>query len=197
MPKYLRSLNDPELITLLKAGKVGVVPSDTLYGLIADAANPDAVARLYAIKRREGKPGTSIAASIDQLVELGIKRRYLTAVEQYWPNPISIEIPHHLAHLHRGTGRSAFRVVRDPAVRALLEQTGPLATTSANMPGEPSANTIAEAEAYFGDAVDFYVDGGDLSSRAPSTVMRIVDDAVEVIRGGAVKVNEETGEVEL
>jgi len=63
------------------------------------------------------------------------------------------------------------------------------------MPGESPANIVAEAQAYFGDAVDFYVDGGDLSGAAPSTIIRIVDDAVEVLREGAVKINDK-GEVE-
>jgi tRNA A37 threonylcarbamoyladenosine synthetase subunit TsaC/SUA5/YrdC len=58
------------------------------------------------------------------------------------------------------------------------------------MPGEPPANTIAEAREYFGDRVDLYQDGGDLSGRAPSTVIRIIDDAIEVLRAGAVKINE-------
>lgn len=195
MPYHSKSLTDPELVRLLKAGKVGVLPTDTLYGLVASAVDPAATAHLYALKHRERKPGTVIAASVDQLVDLGLKRRYLTAVEQYWPNPISIEIPHSIEHLHQGAGRQAFRVVDDAAVRALLEQTGPLVTTSANAPGEPPATTIAEAEQYFGDAVDFYVDGGDLSDRPPSTIIRIIDDAVEVVRPGAVTIDPETGAI--
>ena len=52
------------------------------------------------------------------------------------------------------------------------------------MPGEPPANTVTEAKAYFGDTVDFYVDGGNLGGRMPSTLIRIVDDAIEVVRQG-------------
>jgi tRNA threonylcarbamoyl adenosine modification protein (Sua5/YciO/YrdC/YwlC family) len=195
MPKQFKSLDDPELARLLKAGNIGVLPTDTVYGLVARAADPVAVERLYAAKQRESKPGTLIAASIDQLVELGIKRRYLTAVEKYWPGRVSIEIPHTIAYLSRDTGHSAFRIVDNPALVALLNEVGPLETTSANLPGEPVANTIAEAQAYFGDYVDFYMDGGDLSERKSSTVIRMVDDAVEVIRPGAVTINEETGEI--
>jgi tRNA A37 threonylcarbamoyladenosine synthetase subunit TsaC/SUA5/YrdC len=58
------------------------------------------------------------------------------------------------------------------------------------MPGEPPANTLQEAEKYFGDQVDFYVDGGDLTGHEPSTVIRIVDDAIEVLRPGAVHIDE-------
>src|SRR5690606_15938573 len=140
--------------------------------------------------------GTVIAASIDQLVELGVKARYLKAVEQFWPNPISIEIPNSINYLNQATGRQAFRVVNGSGdLLRLLKQTGPLLTSSANQPGEPPANNLTEAQAYFGDTVDFYVDGGDLSMQKPSTLIRIVDDAVEVLREGAVKIDETTGKI--
>lgn len=188
-------LSNPRLVELIKSGKVGVIPTDTVYGLVCAAANLEAVKRLYSLKNREQKPGTVIAASIEQLVELGIKARYLKAVAHYWPNSISVEVPHSLAYLHQGTGRQAFRITADKKLSALLTKAGPLLTTSANQPGEPTATTIQEAEEYFGDKVDFYVDGGDLSSREASTLIRILDDAVEVLRQGGVKINE-AGEIE-
>jgi L-threonylcarbamoyladenylate synthase len=175
---------------ILKVGAVGVIPTDTVYGLVARAEDEAAVARLYALKQRDKKPGTIIAANIDQLVKLGIKRRYLTAVEQYWPGAISVEIPHSISYLNQGTGRQAFRIPNDAELLAFLEKTGPLQTTSANQPGEPPANTAQEARAYFAGNVDFYVDGGNLSGREPSTIIRIIDDAIEIIREGAVKINE-------
>ena len=66
---------------------------------------------------------------------------------------------------------------------------------AANHPGEPPAVTVQDAKKYFSDTVDFYVDGGDLSGREPSTLIRMIDDAVDVIRQGAVKVKE-NGEIE-
>lgn len=175
---------------LLTSGAVGVIPTDTVYGLVARATDKPAVARLYKLKDRENKPGTLIAASIDQLLELGIKRRYLTAVEQFWPGAVSVIIPlgPDLAHLHQGKGSLAIRIPNAPELITLLQQTGPLQTTSANLPGEPPANVVSEAEDYFGDKVDFYVDGGDLSGNKPSTIIRVIDDAVEVIRQGAVTI---------
>lgn len=190
MSIILNTLSDSRLVKLLTAGKIGVIPTDTVYGVVARAADQVSVARLYSLKQRHYKPGTIIAASVDQLVELGIKRRYLTAVEQYWPNPISIEIPHDIDYLNQETGRQAFRVVADQAVAELLLQTGPLVTSSANQPGQPPATTLAEAEAYFAQAVDFYVEGGDLSDRPASTIIRVIDDAVEVVRPGAITIDE-------
>jgi L-threonylcarbamoyladenylate synthase len=142
------------------------------------------------LKLREHNPGTIIAANVEQLIELGIKARYLKAVEQFWPGAISVEIPHAIDYLNQGTGRQAMRIPADADLRELLLATGPLQTTSANASGEPVANTVQEAEAYFGDSVDFYVDGGNLAGRPPSTIIRVIDDAIEVIREGAVKIDE-------
>lgn len=186
--KFYNSVNDKALIEDIKSGLVGVIPTDTVYGLVALASNKEAVNRLYNLKSRENKPGTIIASSVDQIVNLGVKRRYLKAVEQFWPNPVSVEIPHHIDYLNQGTGRQAFRIPADKSLLKLLEQVGALQTTSANSPGEPPANTIEEAQGYFGDKVDFYVDGGDLSDREPSTILKIVDDAIEIIREGAFKI---------
>lgn len=190
----LKSLNDPALVKMLEDGAVGVLPTDTIYGIACRAADGSAVEQLYKLKERERKPGTVIAASTQQLIDLGIPARYLNAAKQYWPNPVSIETPHDLAYLHQDTRRQAFRVVKNQEVQNLLAQTGPLLTSSANDPGKPPANTIQEAEKYFGDQVDFYVDGGDLSGRPPSTIIKVVDDEVVVVRQGAVKINE-LGEV--
>lgn len=185
-----KGLDDPELVAALQNGAVGVLPSDTVYGLVCSAANQQAVERLYALKSRDHKPGTLIAANIDQLVQLGIKARYLKAVEQFWPGAVSVETPHSISYLNMSTGRQGIRIPDNGPLLKLLEQTGPLQTTSANAPGEPVANTVAEAVDYFGDSVDFYVDGGDLSNRPPSTLIRVIDDAIEVLREGAVKIDE-------
>lgn len=177
---------------LNKAGAIAVLPTDTVYGVVARAVDRDAVTRLYKLKARENKPGTLIADSIDQLTQLGIKRRYLTAVEQFWPGAVSVVIPcsdPNLAYLHQGKMSLAIRIPDDKDLRDLLIKTGPLLTSSANQPGQNPANNIGEAKKYFKDEVDYYEDGGDLSGKKPSTVIRIVDDAVEVLREGSVKID--------
>ena len=187
---------DPQVVSLLQAGKVGVLPTDTLYGLVARAADQTAVAALYAAKPREAKPGTIIAASVADLVDMGLKQRYLTAVQHYWPNPLSVVIPcdNSLSYLHLGKFSLAVRIPADDALRELLAQTGPLLTTSANATGKEPATSVADAQAVFGESVDFYVDGGDLHGRLPSTVIRVVDDAIEILRPGAINIDE-TGKI--
>lgn len=188
----MKTISSQEAIELILKGNVGVLPVDTVYGLVGRAADEQAVAKLYALKKREHKPGTVIAASAEQLAELGVPKRYLSAVKHLWPNPLSVEIPlgDRLAYLHQDTGRQAYRVVADERVRAILEQTGPLVTSSANQPGEPGSVTVQQAFDYFGGQVDFYVDGGDMSDSLPSTIIRIVDDAIEVVRQGAVEIDD-------
>lgn len=188
------SLTDPELIALLRADGVGVLPTDTLYGLVARAASPAAVERLYALKHREQKPGTTIAATAEQLIELGIDPSVVGKVAKYWPAPLSIVLPldAKLSYLHQGVGESPFRVVADENLRLLLAQTGPLVTSSANQPGEPPARNSTEAKAYFADQVDFYVDGGDIGDREPSTIARLGDYGLQILRQGAARITEET-----
>lgn len=176
---------------LLMNGQVGVVPTDTVYGLAARALDQQAVARLYALKRRERKPGTLIAASVQQLQELGVEDTQLSKVAHLWPASLSVILPvgESVAYLHQGVGDIALRVVPDSPLQSLLEQTGPLLTSSANQPGEPGSTTVSEAWDYFKDSVDFYVDGGDLSGRSPSTIVRLTPTGkLEVIRHGVVKV---------
>lgn len=179
-----------EAVAILLGGGVGVMPTDTVYGLVARAHDKKAVARLYALKDRDHKPGTVVAANTDQLIELGVAQGHVDRVKQWWPGPLSVETPlgAELSYLHQDTGRQGFRVVADERFRRILEQTGPLLTSSANHPSKPGSVNVAEAWEYFNDRVDFYVDGGDLSGRAPSTIVRIASDgALEVLRDGAVK----------
>ncbi len=191
MARIFKSLNDERLVSLLKNGAVGVIPTDTVYGLVCLAENTESVKRLYDLKKREKKPGTIIAANINQLVDLGIKYRYVKAVEDYWPNAISVVLPFSdsdKSYLRGGLPDLAVRIPKDKDLQDLLKQTGALLTTSANQPDKPPANNIAKAQEYFSDKIDFYVDGKDLSGRKPSTVIRIIDDEVEVLRQGAVKI---------
>lgn len=190
--QVFHSLHDPELVALLKADAVGVLPTDTLYGVVGRATSPAAVEKLYALKHREKKPGTTIAATAEQLKELGIDPEMIDQVAHHWPASLSIVMPldDSMIHLHQGVKESPFRVVADESLQMLLEQTGPLLTSSANLPGEPPAQDLSEAQAYFGDRVDFYVDGGFVGDRQPSTIARYDKGKLTVLRQGAVDIKE-------
>ena len=192
----LSSTSDPRLADLLKSGCVGVIPTDTIYGLACLASNKEGASRLYGLKKRDKKLGTFIAASVEQLLTLGLDEKALRAVEHLWPNPISVVVPllDKNSHLDLGKGSLAVRIPKDEALLKLLEQTGPLVTSSANLFDHPPANTIEEAKDYFDERVDFYVDHGDLSGRPPSTIAKIMDGSIEVLRQGAIQLDE-TGQI--
>ncbi len=194
--QVFQSLEDKKLLSLVKNGAVGVLPTDTVYGLVCSAGSPEAVERLFTIKPRSNQPGTVLAASIVQLTELGMKKRYLSAVEHYWPNPLSIIIPcgDELSYLHMGLHSLAVRIPADKPLGRFLTTAGPLMTTSANLPGAPVAETLEQAQASFGNAIDFYVDGGSLAERPASTIIRVIDDAIEIVRRGAIDIDE-TGKI--
>lgn len=188
MTRVFINQDDPELITMIRAGAVGIAPTDTVYGVVAAADNPTAVSKLYALKKRESKPGTTIAASTEQLKILGIDASLLARVEHFWPAPLSIVMPQGeaLNYLHQGVGNSPFRVVANQSTQQFLLKTGPLLTSSANQPGEPPAVNLAEAQSYFGDQVDFYVDGGDIGERLPSTIASLqANGTLHILRQGA------------
>lgn len=186
------SLQDERLMASLIQGAVGVMPTDTVYGLVTVARNEEAVARLYALKSREHKPGTIIAADIEQLISLGLNEAFVRPMQAYWPGPVSIIVPtgNNLSYLRQDIQGLACRVPAHPVIHELLLRTGPLLTTSANYPGQPPAVNLAEGQAYFGDRVDFYVDGGDTTGNQSSTVIRIeADQSITVLRQGAIVIN--------
>jgi len=177
-----------QAIAFLQHGKIGVIPTDTVYGLAARAHDQVAVARLYAAKHREHKPGTVIAASVEQLIELGVDQTALEKVSHLWPNPLSAVLPASpaTAYLHQDVPGIAVRVTADPQLRQLILATGPLLTSSANLPGQPESATIQQAWDYFGDTIDFYVDGGNLAGRLASTIIKVDETGnITVVRQGA------------
>jgi len=187
--------NDEQAIQILLRGGVGVMPTDTVYGLVALAANAEAVDRIHHLKHREGKPGTVIAANTDQLLQLGLSERDIMTAAPLWPGALSIILKPEadtLPHLHQGLGDFPVRIPADDRLQELLLQTGPLATSSANLAGQDPATTVHDGWNTFGDNVDFYVDGGDLTGRLPSTVARVTDHGIEVLRQGAFVVPSES-----
>jgi len=178
---------------LNRSGAVVVMPTDTIYGLVARAKDPVAVSRMYKLKNRHSKPGTLLGLNIDDLTKLGITRKYLKAVEQFWPGAISVVIPissPSLNYLTQGLNDIAVRIPDDLFMSKILAYCGPLMTSSANLPDQPPANNIDQAKKYFANKVDAYFDGGNLENRQPSTIIRMIDDSVEILRPGSVKLPE-------
>lgn len=176
-----------ELAGALRKGAVGVLPTDTLYGLVASARIPDAVEKVYAFRKRNSKkPFIILIHSPEDVCLLGARigvseRRVLKKV---WPGRVSVILPclgKRFRYLHRGANTLAFRVPSSKFLRNFLLKSGPLVAPSANPEGKKPAYSIREAERYFGNRVDFYCDKGKLSGK-PSTLIAISGGAVRVLR---------------
>ena len=174
---------DDDVIRLLNEGGVGVIRTDTIYGVVARADNERAVERVYEVKgRTPGKSPIVLIGSVSQLFEK-CDDATLKRLEELWPGKNSVILPAEKpAWIVRGNASIAYRLPENEALRALLASTGPLIAPSANPEGETPAMTVDEARAYFGDDVDFYVDGGTVTDNTPSKLYRLAEDGMERLR---------------
>ncbi len=166
----------PKLIQMITDGAVGVLMTDTLYGIVARADNESAVARVYEIKdRTDSKPPIVLIADLAQLLDLPSDEA-MSTIDGLWPGKNSIILPSPTAPdwLVRGSDGVAYRMPDSNELRSLLRQTGPIIAPSANPEGKSPAKTIGEAQGYFGDSVDFYVDSGVSFNDTPSNLYSLI-----------------------
>ena len=176
-------------IAAIRAGEVVVIPTDTVYGLAGDPSNPEAVERIYAIKGRPPQLELSLLAAdisqLDGLVEMDGVARSLAAA--FWPGPLSLVCP--VGPRRLGIPRSGttlmVRVPGHALLRSLLEETGPVASTSANRHGIPPAATAGAAESDLGGDVAGAIDGGPSTAMA-STIIDLSSRPPRVLREGPI-----------
>ncbi len=185
---------DPSSIDVASAvvrrGGTVAYPTDTVYGLGCDPFNPDALERLVGVKERESKPIPVICASEEEAARLvKLSPRALALARRYWPGPLTIVAPLRIevpALLNQGTRWLGVRVPDDGTALALASGCGGIITgTSANLSGRPPARSAGDVVASLGDSIDVIIDGGDRRG-SESTVVRVEEEAVEVLRRGAV-----------
>lgn len=180
-----------KIIEKLSNNGIGILPTDTLYGLVGSALSRKAFDRIFELKKRNSQsPFIILISSLDdlKLFEIKINKDTENILHKYWPGKISVILPcdsEKFSHLHMGTKTLAFRMPDKKDLSDLLKQTGPILAPSANYPGEKPSLTIEESRNYFGNNVDFYVDEGKLESLS-STLIKIENGKVVVLRDGAV-----------
>lgn len=186
--------NTEQVVKLLKAGKIGVMPTDTIYGIVGSALNPETVEEIYKLRKRESsKPFIILISSLDDLLKFNINvtKEQKTFLKKIWPNPVSVILPcleDKFFYLHRGKKSLAFRIPDNGILLSILKQTGPLVAPSANIEKEKPAENIAEAKKYFGDKVAFYTSGEQLKSTA-STIIQLYEDGTNIVlREGKFKI---------
>jgi L-threonylcarbamoyladenylate synthase len=180
----------------VRRGRLVVLPTDTVYGVAADAFDPDAVRDLLAAKGRgrEMPPPVLISAATtaDALV-LGLPKYARALMERFWPGPLTIvgkQQPSLQWDLGDTRGTVAIRMPDHPIALDLLERTGPLAVTSANLTGRPPATDAAQAEEMLGQSVEVIVDAGASPGGEASTIIDVTGAEGRVLRRGALGVHE-------
>lgn len=168
------------IVNLLKEGKIGVIPTDTIYGIVGLALNPKTVEKIYTLRKRsKKKPFIILISSLNDLkkFDVTITKKQRDFLKKIWPNPVSIVL-HNLA----------FRMPKNKKLLELLRAVGPLVAPSANMAGAKPAQTLDEAKKYFKDKVDFYVDGGTIKL-PPSTLIQLnIDGSYKILRQGSFRI---------
>jgi len=172
-------------------GDLVVLPTDTVYGIAADAFNPVAVQKLLDAKGRgRQSPPPVLVAGIDTMTALAeqVSPEMEKLAEAFWPGGLTIVVAARSTlawDLGETNGTVALRMPDHELVREFLSETGPLAVSSANLTGEPAALTAAEAMAQLGDRVAVYLDAGESSeSRVGSTIV----DATPTVEGKPVRI---------
>ena len=187
---------------LIRRGGVIAFCTDTFYGLGANPGNAAAVRKVAELKGREGKP-ILILVSDPDLVLKYVRRTsdlFERLAKHFWPGPLTLigtaadELPEELT---AGTGTLGIRLPKDEEVRALLRACdGALTATSANPTGEKPGSSAAEVARYFSSGIDLIVDGGEVKTNEPSTVIDLSGTNPVVIREGAIKREEIAGFLE-
>jgi L-threonylcarbamoyladenylate synthase len=175
----------------IQRGQLVVIPTDTVYGIAADAFDPEAVAELLAAKGRgrEMPPPVlvSAATTVDALAT-GIPPYARTLIEEFWPGPLTLVLQQQRSlqwDLGDTRGTVAVRMPDHELAREILERTGPLAVSSANTTGAPAAIDADGAERMLTDLVEVIIDGGPAHGGEASTIIDATGEQGRVLRRGA------------
>jgi len=181
-----------EAVSAARRGELIVLPTDTVYGVGADAFTPPAVSALLDAKGRgrEMPPPVlvgSVRAATALVEDLGTYGQDL--IDEFWPGALTLVCRANqnlLWDLGETKGTVAVRMPMHELAVELLKETGPLAVSSANLTGRAPARTVGDAEKMLGDAVSVYLDGGPSGHAEPSTIVDLTGSVPRLLRAGAV-----------
>jgi L-threonylcarbamoyladenylate synthase len=188
--QLLQGLAEAE--TALRRGELVVIPTDTVYGIAAEAFDPVAVDGLLKAKGRgrDMPPPVlvgTVRAAMALVMELGDAGKDL--IDEFWPGALTIvcmSSPTLVWDLGETKGTVAVRMPLHQVTLDLLKRTGPLAVSSANASGRPPATTADEAMAQLGDSVAVYLDGGPCAADVPSTIVDLTGTVPRLLRQGVI-----------
>jgi tRNA threonylcarbamoyl adenosine modification protein (Sua5/YciO/YrdC/YwlC family) len=178
------------------SGQLVVLPTDTVYGLGADAFDKAAVADLLLAKGRGRDMPVPVLvgswATIEGLTS-SVSQRTWDLVEAFWPGGLTLIVEHAPSltwDLGDARGTVGLRMPLHPVAIELLEITGPMAVSSANISGQPPAVTAQQARDQLGEAVSVYLDGGPAAAQVASTIVDVTAEVPRVVRSGAIGLDE-------
>lgn len=179
-------------VRAVRAGQLVVLPTDTLYGIGADAFDSAAITSLLAAKGRgRDMPVPVLVGSwdtIDGLVTV-VDDRLRDLVEAFWPGGLTIVVEHARSltwDIGDARGTVALRMPLHPVALDVLREVGPMGVSSANRSGQPPAKTAQEARDQLGDLVSVYLDAGPVAKGVASTIVDVTTEVPKVLRAGAV-----------
>lgn len=180
----------------IRRGGLVVLPTDTVYGLGADAFDPDAVADLLKAKGRgrEMPPPVLISSpTTADALALALPGYARTLMEHFWPGPLTLvgkQQPSLQWDLGDTRGTVAMRMPDHPVTLELLERTGPLAVSSANLTGQPAATDAEQADEMLGEQVSVIIDAGESPGGEASTIVDVTGVQGRLLRRGAISLEE-------
>ena len=175
----------------VREGRLVVLPTDTLYGIGADAFSPDAVRDLLAAKGRGSDMPPPVLVPETRTVDgvaTDVPAYARALVERFWPGPLTVVLraqPSLMWDLGETGGTVALRMPDHPVALELLRAVGPMAVSSANRTGYPASRTVVEAASQLGASVEFYLDGGPVTGGLASTIVDCTREEPVFLRVGA------------
>ncbi|MFD4251608.1 L-threonylcarbamoyladenylate synthase [Amycolatopsis thermoflava] len=176
----------------VRSGRLVVLPTDTVYGIGADAFDSAAVRALLRAKNRGPDLPVGVLvgswSTVDGLV-LGVPPQARALIEAFWPGDLSIVLPHAPSlrwDLGTTRGTVMLRMPLHPVALELLRDVGPMAVSSANVSGRSPASSAEEAQEQLGESVSVYLDGGPSGEPVPSSIVDLTGDEPVLLRAGAV-----------
>jgi L-threonylcarbamoyladenylate synthase len=183
-------------VSAVKGGRLVVLPTDTVYGIGADAFDPAAVAALLAAKQRGRDMPVPVLVGSWQTIDglaFAVPDTARELIRAFWPGALSIVVqqaPSLRWDLGEGRGTVMVRMPLHPVAIELLRDVGPMAVSSANISGRPPAVTADEARDQLGDLVEVYLDAGPSQQQVASTIVDLTGASPQILREGPVSVTE-------
>ncbi len=179
-----------KISNVIKDGGIVVIPTDTVYGIVADGTNEEVIRRTYEIKKRDySKPMILLVSSYEMLEEYvgDISELEKDLMNDYWPGELTILLKRKdnvLDVVTNGGDLVGVRIPNNKDLLKLIDEVGkPLISTSANVSSKDTITNISKLEKSIVDNVQYIYDGGDVDNKA-STIVRVIDDVVVILRAG-------------